>query len=181
MDGKITSPRDHLRELATRSGAPLHVRFARMYYGRARPLEYMFGNLLLLWLLGLVLFASYVPYNICGRQFTCAYWFLPVYVPVVVVGLLLVWVMGCQRVRRFHDLGLGGVWGLLSSPVVPLLLLLWMMRETLPAFGNPFQEPFSSWREVLRGYRLFVLVLVVIMFVVPALVPGRRKANRFDV
>ena len=180
MSQQPSNQREHLRELATRSGIPLYTRLARMYYGRARALEYLFGNILILWFSALLVVVVYLPYNICGRQFACALYLSPVFIFAFLLLAMLAWVMTCQRIRRFHDLGLAGWIALATSPAVPLLLLLWMMRDTLPAFGNPFREPFDSWREVFFGMRLWLLLAAGLLFVIPGLIAGRRKANRFD-
>ena len=180
QEGQITNQRDHLRVLASRGSLPAHLRLIRMYQGRARPMEYLFGNILVLWLALLLGTASYIPYNFCGRQFACAYLLSPLFVFALLLLALLFWVMACQRMRRFHDLDLPGWLGLLTSPTIPILLLLWLMRDTLPAFGNPFREPFDSWREIFQGYRLSILVFAGALFLLAGVIPGKRKANRYD-
>ncbi len=180
MSNQPTNQREHLRALASRSGMPLHMRFARMYYGRARALEYLFGNILIVWFAVLLVVVSYIPYNLCGQQFTCAYFLSPVFIFSFLLLALLAWVMACQRIRRFHDLGLPGWLALATSPALPLVLLLWIMRDTFPAFGNPFREPFEAWREVIFGVRLWLLLLAGLLFVVPGLIAGKRATNKYD-
>lgn len=133
------------------------------------------------------------PYGRLRRRFFCYYMFayvvlilalnflgafLSVLVPVMgqlVVLVLYVPALGamlCQLMRRYHDFGVTG-W-------VPggffCVTLLYGLLASWP--GAPLQSALPvGWSEMLR-VGLSALGLVVLFFV-PALMPGQKGANRY--
>ncbi|MDA7982047.1 MAG: DUF805 domain-containing protein [Alphaproteobacteria bacterium] len=149
-----------------------------VFGGRAPRSEYLSGTIILFLSGFLFSLLVHVIYTRCGRPVFCSYVLSPLYAFNVALLVFLVLAMLCQRIRRFHDFGVSGLFAILTAPFVPFILWAYF---TWPQFSHidgllPHAPSFYETRLV-RGVLFLVLGVFVLL---PFIMPGNRRGEYYD-